>query len=284
MARNTLHNRELLGEYIVGRNLPTIWCPGCGIGTVVGSLMRSIHDLGIPREELMMSVGIGCSGFASRYVNFDAVHTTHGRAIAVATGVKLAKPNLRVITLTGDGDCLAIGGNHFIHAARRNTDMTVILFNNSIYGMTGGQYSPTTPKGSRSSTSPYGMVEGTFDACELARVSGATFVARSTTYHVRQLEKLISEAIEHPGFAVVEVLTQCPSQFGRMNKRGTASDMMLEFKKRCVRVDTKGETDSLKTDDDRIAIGLLYKDSERPEYTAEYAKVREEAKRRVMSG
>ena len=262
MKRKFLHSDKLVDKYIVKRNLPTIWCPGCGIGITLACMARAIDKLELDKKDIILSVGIGCSGFSSRYVNFDAAHTTHGRAIAVATGMKIAEPEKHVIVLTGDGDCLAIGGNHFIHAGRRNINLTVILFNNSIYGMTGGQYSPTTPTGLASRTSPLGLVENSFDACQLAIASGASYVARSTTYHVNQMTDLIAEAITHPGFSVVEAVSQCPSQFGNINKLGTGAEMMRQY-----------SVDYGKEKQGRFRTGVLLEEL-RPEYTEEYEKIR----------
>ncbi len=265
MKKEFLHSDELMNKYIVKRNLPTIWCPGCGIGTTLASMARAIERLELDKRDVLLSVGIGCSGFSSRYLNFDVVHTTHGRAIAVATGMKIAKPQKHVIVLTGDGDCLAIGGNHFIHACRRNINLTVLLFNNSIYGMTGGQYSPTTPMGSVSRTSPLGLVENDFDACRLAIASGASYVARSTTYHVNQLTDLIGKAIAHPGLSVVEAVSQCPSQYGSINRLGTGAEMMRQY-----------AADFGPHKQGRFVTGVLHHEV-RPEYTEEYDKVRRTA-------
>jgi 2-oxoglutarate ferredoxin oxidoreductase subunit beta len=282
-ADRVLHTDELAREYLVGRNLPTIWCRGCGIGTVVAATLRAIHKLGMARERVVFTIGIGCSGYSSRYVNFDVAHTTHGRALAVATGIKLANPSLKVITLTGDGDCLAIGGNHFIHTARRNLDVTTVIFNNGIYGMTGGQYSPATPLGMLSTTSPYGMIEGGFDVAGLAVAAGATYVARSTTFHAAHLSEVIAGGITHVGFAVVDALCQCPNQLGRMNRLGTPADMLRSFRDRCVRVDRPGGGEGQEElPAEKIPIGVLHR-SVRPELTAEYGKLRELAKARAAS-
>ncbi|MHB8927441.1 MAG: thiamine pyrophosphate-dependent enzyme [Bacillota bacterium] len=278
MPVKVLHADQLKQEYIVSRNLPTIWCTGCGIGTVLAATMRAINQLGLDKKDVVFTIGIGCSGYSSRYVNFDVAHTTHGRALTAATGLKLANPKLKVITLTGDGDCTGIGGNHFIHAARRNIDVTTILFNNSIYGMTGGQYSPATPTGALSTTSPYGMVEGTIDPCELAKAAGATYVARASTYHIRLLQDLIAKAIDHKGFSLVEAIAQCPNQFGRLNKAGTAPEMMKQYKEKCVRVDRL----DAEVPAGKMRIGELHQ-ADRPEYTEMYAKVREEAKKRAAA-
>ncbi|HEY3316240.1 MAG TPA: thiamine pyrophosphate-dependent enzyme [Bacillota bacterium] len=278
MPTKLLTANELKDKYIVSRNLPSIWCSGCGVGTVLGATMRAIDNLGLDKKDVVFTIGIGCSGYSSKYVAFDVAHTTHGRALTTATGLKLANPKLKVITLTGDGDGTGIGGNHFIHAARRNIDITAILFNNSIYGMTGGQYSPATPTGSISTTSPYGMVEGQIDPCELAVAAGATYVARASTYHVRVLQDLIAKAIAHKGFSLVEAITQCPNQFGRLNKIGAAPEMMKQYKEKCVRVNSIRD----EVPEGKLKIGELYK-ADRPEYTELYAKVQEEAQRRAAA-
>ena len=245
-----------------------MWCSGCGIGTVLGCVFRALHRLGLGERNVVFSIGIGCSRFSSRYANFDVAQTTHGRALGVATGIKLANPKLKVLCLTGDGDCLGIGGNHFIHAARRNIGVTTILFNNRIYGMTGGQYSPTTSAGDQTATSPYGMLEGSFDACTLARAAGATYVARATTYHAHLLTDLIARAIEHPGFALAEALCQCPSQYSCINRKGASpAEMMREFQSACVRV--KGPDEPVP--EGKIPIGELYV-ARRPELSELYAR------------
>jgi 2-oxoglutarate ferredoxin oxidoreductase subunit beta len=169
--------KEMIDKYYRPR-LPHIWCPGCGNGIVTSAIVKAIDKQGLDQDKTVIVSGIGCSSRATGYLNFDTVHSAHGRALPVATGIKLANPELNVIVITGDGDATAIGGNHFIHAARRNIDLTVILYNNNIYGMTGGQYSPLTPFNSKATTAPYGTVERPFDVAELAKAAGATFVAR----------------------------------------------------------------------------------------------------------
>ena len=204
--------------YIRSHTLPHIWCPDCGNGIVVKSMVRAIHQTGWSKDDVVVVSGIGCSSRTSGYLDFNTLHTTHGRAIAFATGIKIAKPSLKVIVVTGDGDALAIGGNHLIHAARRNIDLTVILFNNQIYAMTGGQYSPATPEEKMASTAPYGQIEPNFDIVRLAEGAGATFVARSTVFHAAQLEKYILTALNKSGFSLVEAATNCPTVFGRRNR------------------------------------------------------------------
>lgn len=206
-----------IGEkYLRKSALPFMWCAGCGNGTVLSAALRAIDDLGIIKDVALVG-GIGCSGWIPVYVNADVLHTLHGRPLAFATGLKMSNPKRKVIVFSGDGDCLGIGGNHFIHAARRNLDVTLILVNNQIYGMTGGQVSPCTPHETKSKTSVYGNPEKPFDAAALARAAGASYVSRWTTAHPIQLHKAIVEAIEHEGFALVEALSQCPTQAGRVS-------------------------------------------------------------------
>ena len=196
----------------------------------------------------MFVSGIGCSSRAPGYIVTDSLHTTHGRAIAFATGVKMANSALNVVVFTGDGDLAAIGGNHFIHACRRNIDLTVVCMNNQIYGMTGGQGSPTTPKGRISTTTPYGSAESSFDLCELAIAAGANYVARWTSYHVKELEKAVKVGLETPGFSFIEAMVQCPTNFGRRNKFKQVADQVeyikthALLKAKCDRMIEQGET------------------------------------------
>jgi 2-oxoglutarate ferredoxin oxidoreductase subunit beta len=203
----------------------------------VAAFLRGFDQAGINRDKTVLVNGIGCSGRTAAYLDFDVLKGTHGRAIAFATGVKLFRPELTVVVMAGDGDTLAIGGNHFIHAARRNIDITVMLFNNQIYGMTGGQVSPTTPFGAKASTAPGGVYERAFDACKLAEAAGASYVARSTTYHTQLLANITRNALQHKGFSLVEIVSQCPQQYGRWNKSGTAYDMLQWQKDSAVRVE-----------------------------------------------
>lgn len=213
-------------QYVRLDTLPHIWCSGCGNGIVTQGILRAIHSLGLQQDNVVVISGIGCCSRAVGYIDFNTLHTAHGRAIPFATGIKIARPDLTVIVFGGDGDITAIGGNHFIHGARRNIDITVIIFNNFNYGMTSGQYSPLTPSESITATSPYGNVERSFDACELGRVSGATYVARSTAFHVRQLPGLVAKGIENKGFSLIEVITQCPTYYGRMNRMSSPVEML----------------------------------------------------------
>jgi 2-oxoglutarate/2-oxoacid ferredoxin oxidoreductase subunit beta len=258
---------SILG-YFRQDTLPHIWCPGCGHGTATGALVRAIQRLGLDKNKICVVSGIGCSSRAVGYLDFDTVHTAHGRALAFATGIKLARPEMKVIVMTGDGDCAAIGGNHFIHAARRNIEITTIVMNNSIYGMTSGQYSPMTPKGMYGTTAPYGNLERSFDLCELAKAAGATYVGRSTSYHVPLLIDLIEAALRNKGFSVVEALVQCPTYLGRKNKIGGAVQMLERFRDGTVNVKAAAHLPPEKLEG-KILIGELRNESA-PEYSAEY--------------
>jgi 2-oxoglutarate/2-oxoacid ferredoxin oxidoreductase subunit beta len=198
--------------------LPHIYCAGCGNGTIINCTLEAIEEMGWKPDDTIFVSGIGCSSRAPGYIMTDSLHTTHGRALAFATGVKMARPAFHVVVFTGDGDLAAIGGNHFIHACRRNIDITVVCMNNQIYGMTGGQGSPTTPVGAMSTTTPYGAVEPAFDLCELAIAAGANYVARWTSYHVKELTKAIKAGLETPGLSFIEARVQCPTNYGRRNK------------------------------------------------------------------
>lgn len=225
------------------KSFPTVWCPGCGNGVVLGAITRAINRLGLDKNYITMVSGIGCSGRMPVYLDVHTVHTTHGRALAYATGIKLAKPEMEVIVIMGDGDALAIGGNHFIHTARRNIELTAIVVNNSIYGMTGGQYSPATPSQCYSTTSTYGNIDQPFDISKMAEVSGAAYVARSSVYHVSELERYVEKAIEKKGFAVVEALSNCHTYFGRMNNIKGAVDMINWFKENTASKPSEGSED-----------------------------------------
>ncbi|MCG6983018.1 MAG: 2-oxoacid:ferredoxin oxidoreductase subunit beta [Deltaproteobacteria bacterium] len=258
------------------KKFPHVWCPGCGNGIVLGAMIRAIDRLGYSKDEIVMVSGIGCSGRLPVYVDFNTLHTTHGRALTFATGIKLAKPELKVIVVMGDGDATAIGGNHFIHAARRNINLTAIIINNNIYGMTGGQYSPTTPYGMKATTAPYRHIEHAFNIAELAVTAGAVFVGRGTVYHARLLDKLIEKALQKRGFGVVEVITHCHTQYGRRNRMGDAVAMMNWQKEHAVRIERVGDLseEELK---DRFTIGVLA-DRDLPVYTEQYDLVRQQAR------
>ncbi len=259
-------------DYIRERFFPHIWCPGCGHGIVMGSVIRAIDKLGIRKSDVVIVSGIGCSARISGYLDFHTLHTLHGRAIAFATGVKLSRPELTLIVPMGDGDALAIGGNHLIHAARRNIDITAVIMNNNIYGMTGGQSSPTTEYGSQAATAPYGNIDRPFDVVKLARSAGASFVARTTTYHVTQMMKILEKAISHKGFSLVEILSQCPEYVGRKNKLESAVDMLNYYKTHTTSV---GSRDKEKNPN-LVEVGIFIQE-ERPEYCDEYEKIVEKA-------
>ncbi len=256
-------------NYLRERFFPHMWCPGCGHGIVLGSLLRAVEELELDPTNIVMTSGIGCSARISGYVNFHSLHTIHGRALAFATGVKLSKPKLKLIVPMGDGDALAIGGNHFIHAARRNIDITAIVMNNRIYGMTGGQFSPLTGCGKIATTAPFSTIDNNFDVVKLATAAGASFVARSTTFHATEAIDIIKKAINHKGFSVVEILSQCPTHYGRKNKEGDAANMMELYKKNTVPIGSK----KLEKDPSLIERGVFVNDSNAPEYCEEYEKI-----------
>ena len=226
------------------KRFPHVWCPGCGIGIVMGSIVRAVDALQWEKDDIVMVSGIGCTSRMPVYVDFNTLHTTHGRALAFGTGVKMGNPDLKVMAVMGDGDALAIGGNHIIHAARRNMDMTAIIVNNSNYGMTGGQFSPTTPLGSKTATTPYGMIEPGFDICELMKGAGANYVARGTVYHIIELDTLLKSALDRKGFSVVEVIAPCPTNYGRANRLGGPVEMMSFLKDNTISVAQAAKMDA----------------------------------------
>jgi len=259
--------------------MPTIWCAGCGIGSAVGCFIRAIDRTGLNADKMALVSGIGCSGRAAGYVRLDSFHTTHGRAIPFATGLKLANPELNVVVFSGEGDLAAIGGNHLIHAARRNIDMTVICINNFNYGMTGGQLGPTTPLDARSATSPYGNYEPPFNLPRLVAAAGATFVARWTVFHLRQLEKCIAEALVKPGFSFVEVIAHCPTAYGRLNKQGQGVDGLRYYKEKSV---VRNGADPSEADigmSGPILVGKFI-DIERPTFWNNYMQVSNKAQKK----
>ncbi len=209
-------------EYLRTDKMPTLWCWGCGDGIILKAVIRAIDKLGWNMDDVCVVSGIGCSGRFSSYLNCNTVHTTHGRTVAYATGIKLANPDKHVIVVAGDGDGLAIGGNHTIHGCRRNIDLNFILINNFIYGLTNSQVSPTTPKGMWSVTTQYGNIDPTFDACKLAEGAGATFIARETVTDPKKLEKMFVKGFEHRGFSFFDVFSNCHVNLGRKNKMGEA--------------------------------------------------------------
>lgn len=267
-----------LERYFREDKLPHIWCPGCGHGIIMGALVRAIEATDLDQDKTVIVSGIGCSSRATGYLNFDTLHTTHGRAIAFATGIKMANPELNVIVVTGDGDGAAIGGNHLIHGCRRNIDLTVIMFNNNIYGMTSGQYSPLTPVGKKATTAPYGNIDPEFDICKLVMGAGATYVARSTAYHIQQLIKLITQGLEHRGFSFIESLTQCPTNYGRRNKIADPVEMM-KWQKDIV---VSEKVFNRLSDEEKVGKfigGVLYHNQERMEYTTAYKQLIKDAQK-----
>ena len=238
----TLHQPEAAypinpkDELLRADRLPHIWCPGCGLGIVTGCLVEAIRGSGIPQDKHVVVSGIGCTSRLPGYLNLDTYHTTHGRAIAFATGLKVANPDLEVTVIAGDGDLFNIGGNHLIHAIRRNLDLNVFCVNNFNYGMTGGQFGATTPTGARTSTTPYGNFEASFNIPYMVAAAGAPFVARWTALHARQLLAAFLRAFQVQGFAFVEVVSPCPPTFGDLNNFDDALAMMRYFQT-CSRVD-----------------------------------------------
>ncbi len=268
---------KLIHEYLRhDKKFPHVWCPGCGNGIVLGGLIRAIDAVGLSKDQVVLVSGIGCSGRMSVYVDFNTLHTTHGRALTFATGIKLVKPELTVVVVMGDGDALSIGGNHLIHAARRNVDINAIIVNNQIYGMTGGQFSSTTPYGAYATTSPYGNIEHAFPISELAVVAGASFVARATVYHAQLLEGMIEAALKKRGFSLVEVISTCPVQYGRRNKLADPVAMMTYLKENSVKKE-KADTMDPKEIKDKFVIGILA-DVEKPVYMEDYLQVKEKSK------
>ena len=261
----------VIEKYLRQSALPHIWCPGCGHGILLAAILRAIDKQQLDQKKTIIVSGIGCSSRASGYMNFNTVHTAHGRALPFATGIKLAHPELNVLVITGDGDATAIGGNHFIHACRRNIDLTTIIFNNNIYGMTGGQSSPLTPHGAFATTAPFGHIERPFDIAALAIAAGSTYVARGTAYHAMQLTDIIAKGIASKGFSVIDAITQCPTSFGRKNKMGSPAQMMQWQKDNAVFIQAAAK---MKPEEliGKFVIGELHK-SEAPEYTAEYDKL-----------
>ncbi len=268
-----------LRKYMRPHVKKTTNCPGCGNGIIVQAILRAIDELGMDMDRFAFVSGIGCSAWIpTPLFNGDTLHTTHGRPIAFATGVKLGQPGLKVMVASGDGDLAAIGGNHLIHAARRNIDMTVILVNNGIYAMTGGQTAPTTPRGVSTTTNPYGTVEHTFDISPLVVAAGAPYVARWTTFHPRQMTKSIKKSLMNEGFGFIEVISQCPVQYGKVTKSGNALDLLRHYKENSIRVDkAKGmDPEAL---EGKIVVGEFV-DTVKPELSAEWNRLR----RNVMEG
>lgn len=259
-------------KYLKQDSLPLMWCSGCGNGVVLSALLRAFEEMGFQKNETVVVTGIGCWGKADDYVTTNALHTTHGRALPFATGIKAANPKLNVVVLMGDGDSVTIGGNHFVHAARRNIDLTAIVVNNYNYGMTGGQFSATTPKDCYTSTTAYGNPERELDICALADVAGANYVARSTVYHGYELQNHIKEAIAKKGFSVVEAVSPCPTHFGRNNKMKVSVEMLRWLKDKGV---PREKFDQLENPEQKgyFVIGKLV-DRDAPDFSACYEKIR----------
>ncbi|MDD4363557.1 MAG: thiamine pyrophosphate-dependent enzyme [Atribacterota bacterium] len=262
---------KIIDQYLRMDMFPHIWCPGCGNGIVLGAILRAIHTLGWEKDDIVMVSGIGCSSRITGYVDFNTMNTTHGRALAFATGIKMAKPNLKVIAVMGDGDCSAIGGNHFIHSARRNIDITAIIINNMVYGMTGGQYSPLTPTGKYGSTAPYGNIDQNFDLSNLAACAGASYVARSSILNVNQSIGFMKKALLKKGFSLVEMISSCPVSYGKMNKLRTPIKMLEWIKELTVPLKT---WQKLSDNDKKEKIPLgEFLNLDKPEYTEKYQEI-----------
>jgi 2-oxoglutarate/2-oxoacid ferredoxin oxidoreductase subunit beta len=262
-------------KYLRQRVLPTIWCSGCGLGTCMRAFIKALSDLDVDYNKLVVVSGIGCSSRMAGYIDANTVHTTHGRALPVATGIKLANPELKVVVIMGDGDGTAIGGNHLIHAARRNIDLSVLLLNNNNYGMTSGQVSPMTPHGAYASTSPFGNMEHVFELCDMVKSAGATYVARTTVYHYPQAAKLIAEAMQHKGFAFLEFYFQCPTYFGRFNQQPDAPAGLRYYKESAVHYNPE-KPRSLS--EGQFYVGKLWEDNNKTEYTELYRLTAEKAR------
>lgn len=270
-------NSQLVQDFFREEKLPHIWCPGCGHGIIMRAIAVAIDKLGLEKDKVCIVSGIGCSSRAPGYMDFNTLHTTHGRALAFATGVKHANPELEVIVISGDGDASAIGGNHLIHAARRNIGITTIVFNNNIYGMTGGQYSPTTPTGELGTTAPHGNIDTAFDIAQLAGAAGATYTARSTAYHAKQLAGFIEKAIAHRGFSLVEAISTCPTYYGRKNKKGDAVNMLQFLKDSFIDVKVAEKLPAEKVAG-KFLMGEFKNIETQEEYTDKYAKIIEALK------
>jgi 2-oxoglutarate/2-oxoacid ferredoxin oxidoreductase subunit beta len=252
-------------DFIRSERMPHIWCPGCGIGTTVNCFTRALIDSKANLDKVAIVSGIGCTGRVAGYAQLDSFHTTHGRAIPFATGLKLANPELQVVVYSGDGDLFAIGGNHLIHAARRNVDIKVICVNNMIYAMTGGQTAPTTPEDATTSTAPYGTFEPSFNLVSLAEAAGATFVARWTTYHVKQLARSMGEMLSRKGFGFIEILTPCPTLYQRRNKLGDGLETMKYYKSASKIKNGASTSEVTLSKTGEIVVGKFV-DRERPDY------------------
>ncbi|MCK9453540.1 2-oxoglutarate ferredoxin oxidoreductase subunit beta [Sulfurimonas sp.] len=259
-------------KYLRLQKMPTLWCWGCGDGVILKAFVRAIEKLGVSQDDVCVVSGIGCSGRFSSYVDFNTIHTTHGRTVAYATGVKLARPDKLVVCVAGDGDALAIGGNHTIHGCRRNIDMTMIIINNFIYGLTNSQTSPTTPKGMWTVSQKAGNIDPTFDTCKLAIAAGASFVARESMIDPKKLEKAILKAMQHKGFSMMEVLSNCHINLGRKNKMVSAMEN-LEWIDNITVSKKKYDTMTPEEQLNLLPTGILKQDTEADEYCEMYAEI-----------
>lgn len=266
-------------QYLKPGVLPHMWCAGCGIGTMLGAMLRAFEELGFSNQDTVVVTGIGCTGKLDDYLVTNALHTTHGRALAYATGIKAFNPRLHVVVIMGDGDGVTIGGNHFIHAARRNMDLTAIVLNNLNYGMTGGQASGTTPQWSITSTTAYGNPEREFDICALAEAAGANHVARVTSYHGWEMKEAIKEALTKKGFSLVEVMSPCPAHFGRRNEMKETTAMLLSLRDRAVPVERYSSLPETERGN-CFPVGTLV-DRDQPGFNERYAVIRERAERQA---
>jgi 2-oxoglutarate ferredoxin oxidoreductase subunit beta len=257
-------NKHPLIQYLNEERLPHIWCEGCGNGIILNCFIQALDDLKMDIDKLTVVSGIGCIGRIAGYIKCDSFHTTHGRPIALATGIKLANPELTIAVISGDGDLFAIGGNHFIHAARRNVDMTVICGNNFNYGMTGGQFGPTTPLDSYTTTTPYGSIEHPFNLVHLAAAAGSVYVARWTVLHVKRLTESIKKALQKKGFKFIEVISSCPEIFGRRNRLGSAVEIMERYRE-ISQVRHGFDPAKAEITDERITVGEFI-DIDKPAY------------------
>jgi 2-oxoglutarate ferredoxin oxidoreductase subunit beta len=278
MTKMVTVDENPIDSYLRVDRIPHIWCAGCGIGPATGCFIRAIGRAEIDSDKISVVSGIGCTGRVAGYLKLDSFHTTHGRAIPFATGLKLGNPELNVVVFSGDGDLVAIGGNHLIHTARRNIDMTVICINNFNYGMTGGQMGATTPLNARSTTSPYGNFEYPFNLPYLVAASGATYVARWTVLHVRELERSIAEALIKPGFSFIEVVSPCPTVYGRQNKLPRGLDEMRSYQERSIIRDGADPKDAELSLDGPIVVGKFV-DIDRPTLWDCYQQMLERARK-----
>lgn len=267
-------------KYLRTDKMPTLWCWGCGDGVILKAIIRAIDKLGWDINDVCVVSGIGCSGRISSYINCNTVHTTHGRAIAYATGIKLANPDKHVIVVTGDGDGLAIGGNHTIHGCRRNIDLNHVVINNFIYGLTNSQTSPTTPQGMWTVTAQYGNIDPSFDAVKLADAAGASFIARESVLDPKRMEKVFVDGFSHDGYSFFDIFSNCHINLGRKNKMGEAVQNLAWLESKIV---PKIKYDML-NDDEKVGkfpTGILKQDTSRLEYCKAYDKVIEAAKNKT---